>query len=135
MIGAVDRADDTKLRESVIAALGGGALTLAELRSRLGAPWDRPADRDDLDHLLLFDTAFTELADGYAFVPALVEGTSWTVWVDPADAADGFVRMHPNLSPLGWWLIGDDVSLVDRDGRTLGVLETDSWCWTTLTPT
>ena len=103
------------------------ALTLAELRSRLGAPWDRPVGRDDLDRLLQLDTSFTEVSDGFVFVPALVEGTAWTVRVDADDGAEGFVRMHPELSALGWWLIGDDVELVDGDGQRLGVLETDGW--------
>ena len=47
--------------------------------------------------------------------------------VDPDDAAEGFVRMHPDLSALGWWLIGDHVALVDPDGQRLGQLETDGW--------
>jgi hypothetical protein len=127
MIGWVSRANDGKLRESVVGALGDGVMTLAALRARLGAPWDRPVGRDDLDRLLQRDTSFTELVDGYAFVPALVEGTTWTVQVDPDDAAEGIVRMHPDLAALGWWLIGDDVELVDGDGQRLGQLETDGW--------
>lgn len=111
----------------MIAALGGGALSLAVLRERLAAPWDRPVGRDDLDRLLQLDTSFTEVTDGFVFVPALVEGSAWTVWVDPEDGAEGFVRMHPELSALGWWLIGDDVALVDGDGQRLGVLKTEGW--------
>ena len=121
------RARDNTLRDTVIAALGDGAVSLAELRSRLGAPWDRPVGRDDVDRLLQLDTAFTEVTDGFVFVPALVEGTAWTVRVDADDGAEGFVRMHPELSALGWWLIGDDVELVDGDEQQLGVLETDGW--------
>ncbi|MET0145217.1 MAG: SEC-C domain-containing protein [Ilumatobacteraceae bacterium] len=121
------RATDNSLRDTVIATLGDGAVSLAELRSRLKAPWDRPAGRDDLDRLLQLDTAFAEVTDGFVFVPALVEGTAWTVRVDADDAAEGFVRMHPALSALGWWLINDDVELVGADGERLGVLETDGW--------
>ena len=121
------RATKNTLRDTVIATLGEDVLTLAELRSRLGAPWDRPVGRDDLDRLLQRDTSFTEVSDGFVFVPALVEGTAWTVRVDADDGAEGFVRMHPDLSPLGWWLIDDDVELVDGDGQRLGVLETDGW--------
>jgi hypothetical protein len=68
-----------------------------------------------------------EPTDGFVFVPALVEDTAWTVRVDPDDGAEGFVRMYPELSALGRWLIGDDVTLVDGDGDRLGVLETDGW--------
>lgn len=81
--------------------------------------------RDRIAHLLQFDTRFTDVADGTMFVPAVVEGTTWTVWVDPGDAADGFVRMHPHLAPLGWWLVGCDVNLVDPSGAALGPLDTD----------
>ena len=127
IIGGMVRTGDVKLRESVIATLGGDVMTLSLLRSRLGAPWDRPVGRDDLDRLLQRDTSFTELTDGLVFVPALVEQTAWTVRVDRDDGAEGFVRMYPDLSALGWWLIGDDVALVDGDGDRLGVLETDGW--------
>jgi hypothetical protein len=125
----MERAGDVELRESVIATLGGDAMTLAALRARLGPPWDRPAggDGDDLDRLLQRDTAFTMLTDGIVFVPTLLEGTAWTVRIDPDDGAEGFVRMNPELSALGWWLIGDDVALVDGDGSRLGVLETSDW--------
>ena len=100
---------DGNLRDSVIGALGGDAVPVDVLRSRLGEPWDRPrGSRDELDRLLQLDTSFTEVSDGFVFVPALVEGTAWTVWVDSDDGADGFVRMHPALAALGWWLIGDD---------------------------
>jgi len=127
IIVVMARATENTLRDSVIATLGGEALTLAELRSRLGTPWDRAVGRDDLDRLLQRDTSFTEVSDKFVFVPALVEGTAWTVRVDARDGSEGFVRMHPDLSALGWWLIGDDVALVDGDGRRLGVLETDGW--------
>ncbi len=108
--------------------MGDGAVPVDVLHARLGAPWDdRRGGRDELDRLLQRDTTFTEVSGGLVFVPALVEGTAWTVWVDPDDAADGFVRMNPGLSALSWWLIGDDVELVDATGSRLGVLETDGW--------
>src|SRR5918995_6430580 len=121
------RATESNLRDTVIEMLGGEVLSISELRSRLGAPWNRPVGRDDLDRLLQRDTSFTEVSGGFVFVPALVEGTAWTVRVDAGDGAEGFVRMHPDLSPLGWWLIGDDVELIDGEGRRLGVLQTDGW--------
>ena len=71
------------------------------------------------------DTTFAEVDEGVFHVPTTMEGTSWTVWVDGDEAQHGFVRTHPYLSPLGWWLIGADVELVDESGQTLGLLETD----------
>jgi hypothetical protein len=128
MICGVGRERSGGLRQTVIEALGGEAIPVDELRTRLGAPWaNRRGDRDELDRLLQTDTTFTEVGGGVVFVPELLEGTRWTVWVDADDGADGFVRMRPGLSALGWWLIGDDVDLVDATGRRLGVLETDGW--------
>ena len=93
IIGGV--VSDGYLRDSVIDALGGDAVPVDGLRSRLGAPWDRPrGGRDELDRLLQLDTSFTEVSDGFVFMPALLEGTAWTVWIDSVDGADGFVRMH-----------------------------------------
>ena len=100
IIGGV--VSDGYLRDSVIDALGGDAVPVDGLRARLGAPWDRPrGGRDELDRLLQLDTSFTEVSDGFVFVPALLEGTAWTVWVDSDDGADGFVRMHPALVGVG----------------------------------
>src|SRR5215207_9889735 len=85
IIMVMARATENGLRDTVIATLGGHVLTLAELRSRLGAPWNRPVGRDDLDRLLQRDTSITEVSDGLVFVPALVEGTAWTVRIDAGD--------------------------------------------------
>jgi len=107
------------LRDVVIEALRDEVVPLGTLRERLGSPWaGRIGRHDDLDGLLQMDTTFVELSGGVAFVPAILEGSTWTVWIDPGDAADGFVRMHPALTALGWWLIG-------ADGARLGVLATD----------
>jgi hypothetical protein len=70
-------------------------------------------------------TSFGHVGERFVFVPALVDGTSWTVWVDADDAAQGFVRVHPSLTPLGWWLIDDSVQHADVEGRMLGALSTD----------
>ena len=112
----------------MIEALGDDAVLEATLRARLGHPWaaQRHA-RDELDRLLQLDTTFTEVSDGVVFVPALLEGTTWTVWIDPDDGAEGFVRTRPGLTAMGWWLIGDDVELVDASCERRGVLETDGW--------
>jgi hypothetical protein len=47
------------------------------------------------------------------------------VWVEAEEAADGMVRTHPYLSPMSWWLVGNDVELVDDGGRSIAGLETD----------
>jgi hypothetical protein len=82
-------------------------------------------DRNRLDRLLQMDTTFAEVGDGVIHVPSLLEGTSWTAWVDADDAREGFVRMHPYLSPIGWWLVSGEVRLLDAAGISLGPLETD----------
>lgn len=81
--------------------------------------------RHRIDRAVQFDPRFAEVADGVVFVPALLEGTTWTAWVDADDAKEGFVRTHPQLSPLGWWLIEGDVDLIDQSGGRLGALVTD----------
>ncbi|MFT3854428.1 MAG: hypothetical protein QM733_17070 [Ilumatobacteraceae bacterium] len=119
------RFEDAELYETVVAALGGEALSLATLRSRLGAPWDAPIGRDDLDRLLQFDSRFVEVRAGFVHAPALLAGTAWTVWVDPDGGADGYVRMRPDLDVLGWWLTSGDVAVIDAGGRHVGELEVD----------
>ena len=120
---------DEELRDAIVEVLGAGvldrdAITDAMIeRGVVSGP--RTSARRHIDRLVQLDPRFSEVVDGMMFVPAVVDGTAWTVWVDPDDAADGFVRMHPHLSPLGWWLIGDDVDLVDESGETVGSLDTD----------
>jgi len=118
----------SEFRDAAIVALGEEAVPVAALRERLGRPLvHRRSGHDELDRLLQRDTTFTEVSDGVVYVPAMLKGTAWTVWIDPDDGAEGFVRMHPALSALGWWLIGGDVDLVDDTGCRLGALETDGW--------
>ena len=81
--------------------------------------------RKTIDAALLLDTSFSDGADGVVYLPALLEGTSWTVWIDAIDARDGFVRADPHLGPLSWWLIAGDVDMVDEAGRRIGLIETD----------
>ncbi len=45
--------------------------------------------------------------------------------VDEDDVEEGFVRVHPYLDQLIWWLIGDDVDILDADGAVLGVHDTE----------
>ena len=95
---------------------------IADRDSPAGSP---ESVRHQMDRELQFDPRFAEVADGVVFVPALLEGTTWTAWVDAGDAKEGFVRTHPQLSPLGWWLVEGDVDLVDQSGERLGALVTD----------
>ncbi len=71
------------------------------------------------------DPRFAEVADGMVFVPALVEGTRWTVSVDADHAGEGFVRLDVDLPVLTWWLVAGQVALVGDDGEELGALHTD----------
>lgn len=96
----------TQPRDAIVEALRQGSV-------------DVDATRERVDRLLQFDTSFAEVADGVLHVPSVLDGTSWKVWVDADDARDGFVRTHPHLTPLGWWLIGDDVPLLDDAGQTV----------------
>lgn len=122
----MDRTAGPTLRDEVIDALGERSMAVADLRVLLGPPWvDRESGRDELDRLLQLDSTFTEVQGGVAHLPAVVEGTTWTVWVDADDGANGFVRMHPGLDALGWWLVATDVDLVDDTGQRRGALETD----------
>jgi hypothetical protein len=112
----------------MVAELGESALARDVLTERVIASAGSASAasvRRRVDELLQRDMSFALLADGVVYVPALVEGTTWTAFVDADDAAQGFLRTHPQLSPLGWWLIADDVELVDADGAVLGGLTTD----------
>jgi hypothetical protein len=113
-----------KLRQAVVDVLGVGAKprdAIAEELDVRHVEWDRSR----FDRLMQRDTSFAEVTDGMIHVPSVLDGTSWTVHVDADDAAGGFVRTHPHLSPLTWWLLEDDVPLVDGAGQTLGTLEVD----------
>jgi hypothetical protein len=87
---------------------------------------DASVDRERVDKLLQDDTTFAEVAGGVVHMPSMLEGTAWTVWVDAGDAGDNFVRAEPHLGVMTWWLLGDDVELVDESGAALGVLRVDS---------
>ena len=118
--------NDETLRRTVAELLSTRVVSRDALVNELVArKVDLGHDDRRLARLLQMDTTFAELGDGVFHVPSLLEGTSWTVWVDGDDAREGFVRMHPHLSPLGWWLIGDEVELLDQSGEAVGTLETD----------
>jgi hypothetical protein len=114
---------DQELREAVVDVLGNEARSRHSILDELTRRGVEGAAR--LDRLLQFDTTFAHVSAGVIHLPSVLEGTSWTVAVDADDAREGFVRMHPHLDPLGWWLIGDDVDLVDDAGHVVGPLDTD----------
>ncbi len=117
---------DDVLRRTAAEVLSTGPLAREQLvDALLSRDVDLGPDRRRVSRLLQTDTTFGEVDDGVIHLPSLLEGTTWTVWVDADDAAEGLVRMHPYLSPMGWWLIGDEVELVSETGEPLGVLETD----------
>jgi SEC-C motif len=113
-----------ELKQAMIDALAGRPLSRDELIESMTASSGRGV-ADDVSRLLQFDTTFGELSSGIVYTPSLLEGTTWTVPIDGDDARDGFVRIHPNLTHLGWWLINDDVELRDADGQVIGTHETD----------
>ncbi len=118
--------NDETLRRTVAELLSTRVVSRDALVDELVArKVDLGHDDRRLARLLQMDTTFAEVGDGVFHVPSLLEGTSWTVRVDGDDAREGFVRMHPYLSPLGWWLISDEVELLDQSGEQLGTLGTD----------
>jgi hypothetical protein len=108
----------------MIDALAGRPLSRDELIESMTASSGRGV-ADPVARLLQFDTTFADLSGGIVHTPSLLDGTTWTVPIDGDDAPDGFVRVHPHLAHLGWWLINDDVALRDADGELVGRHETD----------
>ncbi len=113
---------DSEIRHAMIELLGTGAMSRDDLLAAVRA-LDASAGRT-AEQILRKDSAFSDL-DDVCYVPALVEGTSWTFGVDADDAAEGFVRMHPALSPLGWWLISSGAELIDDASDPVGEVGTD----------
>jgi hypothetical protein len=112
------------LRRQIIDALGDEALTHQELAARIDAP---PIQ---VRRLVQLAPTFTTIGERIAYLPALLDGTTWVVPVDADDAASdlepgGFMRMRPHLAVIGWWLIDDEVPAFDADGTELGTLTTD----------
>lgn len=121
--------DDDLFRDAIVRLLGASPKSPDDLVAALvGADpslGSVSSVRRRVDRALQFDTSLAVLTDGVVHVPTLVDATTWTVWIDGGDAAEGFVRMHPHLAVLGWWLIGGDVGLVDDAGGAIGTLTTD----------
>src|SRR5215207_922881 len=113
------------LPRAVVDALGTRALPTYEILRELRAR-SADVDRERVERMLADDTSFTEVEAGVAHVPTVLEGTAWTVWVDADDARQGFVRTHPHLDAMAWWLLEDRPALVTDDGARLGRLHVDS---------
>ncbi len=82
----------------MVAELGESALVRDVLTERVIASAGSASAasvRRRVDELLQRDMSFALLAAGVVFVPALVDGTTWTAFVDADDAAQGFLRTHP----------------------------------------
>jgi hypothetical protein len=92
-----------ELKRAVIDALAPGPLSRDELIDSIADP-SRPGVADRIARLLQVDTSFAELSGGIVYTPNLLDETVWTVSIDGDDAREGFVRTHPQLSHLGWWL-------------------------------
>src|SRR4051812_27869248 len=113
-----------ELRRAVADIVGTGAVSREAIEAEVRAR-DLPTGHR-LNRVFQDDATLAEVEAGYVHVPSLLEGTSWTVWVDADDAKDDFVRVTPYLSPMAWWLVvADDVPLVDGRGTRLGALTTE----------
>ncbi|MCU1398555.1 MAG: hypothetical protein JWN62_1664 [Acidimicrobiales bacterium] len=117
------------LRAALIEIVGSSVMRrdaiVEELIARGAVTGSAATVRKTVDAALQLDTSFSDGADGVVHVPTLLEGTSWTVWIDAIDASDGFVRGEPHLGPFTWWLIAGDVDMIDESGQRIGPIETD----------
>jgi hypothetical protein len=127
MIAGVEATD--LLRRTIIDLLGSAAIdrftieqTIIDAGQFSGSP---ESIRERVGQLLQLDSTFGSVDDGVIFVPAIMEGTTWSVFIDPSHAADGFVRSDPYLAPLVWWLVSADVDLIDEAGTVIGPLRND----------
>jgi hypothetical protein len=114
---------DRVLSRTIADIVGTGAVSRETIEAELRAR-DLPTG-ERLDQVLQQDATFAEVECGLVHVPSLVEGTSWSAWVDADDATDDFIRVAPHLSPIAWWLVVAEVPLVDEHGTGLGVLTTE----------
>ena len=117
------------LLDAIIEILGGHAMDHDQIAAELvrtgRAKGNVATVVDQVAKALHLDTRFSTVADGVIYMPAIADGTVWTIRVDAEDAADGFVRANPQLMPITWWLIGDALDFVDASGAVIGSVETD----------
>lgn len=117
----------TDLYDFVAVIVGEASLPRAEIVRQVAAAGVVPADQaeHDVAKLLQFDTDFGQVCGEVVHTPSLLQGTTWTVFIDATDAAEGFVRTERHLEPLSWWLVGTEVPIIGPDGDELGVHDTD----------
>ena len=120
-------ATDDEIQIALAQQLGAGVLSEEEAAAGLvDKGVDLGNDRiDRLQRAIQFDGSFTVVTRGLAWVPAFLDGTRWSVFVDADDAAEDFVRTSPNLGPLIWWLMSGEVRIIDAAGTVIGEHETD----------
>ena len=120
-------ATDDEIQIELAHLLGSGVLSEEEAAAGLA---DNGIDlgSDPIDRLngaIQFDGSFTVVPGGIAWIPAFLDGTRWSVFVDADDAAEDFVRTTPALEPLIWWMISGEVRIIDASGTVIGAHETD----------
>lgn len=137
--------DDNTLRQLLAELLANGPLPedrlVADVTAWLGERGERPARGKVLQQLRNLPD-LTEVAGGVTLISVLLDGTTWTAFVDADDAAGatgdgtnaeglpheiegGWIRASTYLSPMSWWLLSDTVPLVNADGSEIGTLRTE----------
>lgn len=110
------------------ALLASGPLPLDELAEALAAggvalPRHRDERADEVRHCLEADTAFVEVDDDrYGWVPALLDGVTFSTELGAEDVADSVLPLGVDCEPLAWWMVTHPPTL---DGEELDVIETD----------
>ena len=108
--------------------IGRGAVPSTELASQLGL------GENALARAVQMDGRFGVVDDSFVYTPALLDGTVWTVPIDPDQTADQpgddtgkvpgpYVRATPYLAPMAWWLVTHPAPLLDRDGNEIDRVE------------
>ena len=117
-----------RIRRAIIERVGHGAVPIDDLIALVASDpslGSSLSTRRSVESVLQRDTAFVQSGGRAFYIPALSDGVSWTVEVDADDAAAHFVRSHPSLAPITWWLVGHGADLVDPSGKVIGRVKTD----------
>lgn len=117
---------ENEVHAALAEVIGGTAVHREQLDDRLVEAGYRIRS-EEVDRQLQFDTHFVELRDGLAHLPSLTEGVAFALWVDPETAAQEYLLMHPNLEPIGWWIVDGPVELYDEAGGRIGAMDSDGW--------
>jgi hypothetical protein len=116
------------IRRTSIEALGSTALAPEVLVERLGAAGlDLGTDPESrVRAALVDDTRFSELYDErWFFVPAILEGTTWTTSVPTPPPADECLSADPDLAMLSWWALDQPIPIAGDPGGVLVSEELD----------